>query len=297
MNRGRMSFGMWLVLAGLLVLLTNLGWLEPTFWRALFELWPLLLILFGLHLVFSRTFLWFVPVLGGLAIAGAVFVFGADIPFLPWANPEQVTEQFEYAVGPETERLDIDLKIGAAELTVRRGGAASVSAHVTSVHPPVVTHETRAGNARLAIDQSRGPRLWWRFFNRPDKWEVLVPPDVPVNLDLDGGAGSFQLNLRGLDVHSVMLRSGAAEIGLEFDAIGTHTGVEVESGVSGVRVKVPRDAGLRVHLDGLTDHNLSTVGLLRGSNGYWQTPDYDATERTIEIHATTGLGDLKVERY
>src|SRR5690625_4250927 len=47
MNRGRMSFGLWLILIGAILVLNNLGWLDWKIWVALFDLWPVLLILWG----------------------------------------------------------------------------------------------------------------------------------------------------------------------------------------------------------------------------------------------------------
>lgn len=296
MNRGRMSFGLWLVFAGILVLLTNLGWLDRAFWLALVELWPLLLILFGLHLVLSRTIFWILPVLIGVAFAGAVFIFGAEIPFLPWTNATRVTEEFTYQIGPEVENLDIQIDVGAVDLVLRRGEAGNISGSLVATRAPVVTHRATENSVRLTLNQVGGQRRWNVLLDELARWEVFVPEGVPVELDLDGGAGDFMLDFRGLDTRSVVLRGGAARFVLQFDEVGSHTTVRAESGVADIRIQVPAEVGLRVYTTGaLVNHNLSAAGLER-QNGYWQTLDYEQNERTIDINIDSAVGNIQVTR-
>lgn len=294
MNRGRMSFGLWLVFVGGLVLLTNMGWLDRTFWLAVLELWPLLLIMFGLHLVLSRTVFWMVPVLVGVAFAGAVFVFGANIPFLPWTDTTRLVEGFRYEVSPDVEKLDIHMDVGAAELVLRRGESGSVSGQLSSRQMPAVTHRTVGNSVRLTLRQQQ---YWFRLVDGLDRWEVLVPDGVPVEIDLDGGAGVFELDFRGLDVRSAVLRGLAGRFDLHFDATGSHTSVRTDSGVASIRLHVPREVGLRVHTNStLVDHNFSEAGLLR-QNRWWQTPDYELSERTVEVSIESTVGKVEVTRY
>lgn len=293
MNRGRMSLGLWLVVIGTLLVLTNLGWLDRTFWLAVLELWPLLLIVFGLHLVLSRTMFWMVPALVGVALAGAIFVFGTDIPFIPLTNNTRVVEAFQYSVEPEVEKLDIRIDVGAADLALRRSDDGSVSGRLVGSRLPVVTHRTLGNDVRLTLSQQRP---WLGLFDGLARWDVFVPEHVPVALELDGGAGVFDLDLRGLDVRSLVLRGGAARFDLQFDAAGSHTTVRTDSRIASIRLQVPREVGLRVYINRkLIEHNLSTAGLLR-QNNWWQTPGYEQSERTIEVYVDAVLGNFEVIR-
>lgn len=294
MNRGRMSLGLWLVVIGLLLLLTNLGWLDRTFWLAVLDLWPLLLIVLGLHLVLSRTIFWMVPALVGIVLAGAVYIFGADIPFLPWVNAARIVEAFQYPIGPEIEKLDIQVNVGAADLTLRRSEDGSVSGRLAGRHVPVVTHRNLGDHLRLTLRQQRP---WAGLFEGLARWEVFVPEDVPVELNVEGGAGVFELDLRGLDVRSVMLRGGAGRFDLQLDATGSHTTVRAESRVASIQLQVPQEAGLRVYLNrNLIEHNLSAAGLIR-QNSWWQTPNYEQSERTIDVYVDATIGNVEVTRY
>ena len=54
-HRGGSIWGCLLLFAGLILVLNNFGIIAWTFWYAIAPLWPLLLVLFGLRIIFGRS--------------------------------------------------------------------------------------------------------------------------------------------------------------------------------------------------------------------------------------------------
>ena len=55
MRARQLWFGVVLILAGVLILMSNLGFLSWSFWGALRQLWPVLLISIGLTMLLAET--------------------------------------------------------------------------------------------------------------------------------------------------------------------------------------------------------------------------------------------------
>lgn len=296
MNRGRMSFGLWLILIGAILVLNNLGWLDWKIWVALFDLWPVLLILWGAHLLLSRTFLWFVPVLAGVVIVGAVALSGPDMG-LGWLAGDQVSESFRYEIDPNKSRFEVRVNVGAVDFTMKRGEPGIVAGELTSpeaIAPTARFQEWGSGaDLLLQPDQRRG---WWFSRLGASEWSVEVPEAIPLVLRVNGGAGDFLFDMRGLDVPQITLNGGASHYKLLFDEVGSHTQVNVNGGFSSLDLEVSSDVGLRIRINGvMIDHNLERAGL-RQNGRWWETPGYAQSARTVDLDLSLSFGSLNVVR-
>ena len=83
-----------LIGVGVILLLANLGLVEPVNLIALFRMWPLLLIAAGAQILFGRSFPWVGTILSvGLAIGAiALILFAPQLNLTP--STELITERF-----------------------------------------------------------------------------------------------------------------------------------------------------------------------------------------------------------
>ena len=54
MKKNNLYIGVAFVFMGLILLLNNLGILDFSFWHSIYDLWPLLLVVFGVHLMTNK---------------------------------------------------------------------------------------------------------------------------------------------------------------------------------------------------------------------------------------------------
>jgi hypothetical protein len=77
-RRGRgMFWGLALLFAGIILLLGAIGWLPPGFWHAIAPFWPILLILWGMDIIFRHgSFSQFMIFVIALVLAVLIVMYG-----------------------------------------------------------------------------------------------------------------------------------------------------------------------------------------------------------------------------
>lgn len=189
----------------------------------------------------------------------------------------------------DEEALRVDLGYGAGRLTLRRGTPrvlyrAAFRYDEEAVEP--VT-EYRRGVLRVAVSNAvDGRRARMDFGDRSSEnsLELELAPDLPLELELDFGAGQADIDLTGLAVRTLQLSTGAAEATLRIDEANRE---RMESASFNVGV-----ADFRI--DGVGNLNAEEVVVKAGLGsvvldlgGEWRT---DA-RLTLEM----GLGALRIQ--
>ena len=189
----------------------------------------------------------------------------------------------------DEEALRVDLGYDAGRLILRRGTPrvlyrAAFRSTEEAVEP--VT-EYRRGVLRVVVSHAGDGRRARMDFG--DRWsesslELELAPDLPLELELDFGAGQADIDLTGLAVRALQLSTGAAEATLRIDEANRE---RMESASFNVGV-----ADFRI--DGVGNLNAEEVVVKAGLgsvvldlDGEWRT---DA-RLTLEM----GLGALRIQ--
>ncbi len=234
-----------LIAVGALVLAANLGYLPWSSATALVRLWPLLLVLAGIDVALARR----APV---VALALEVLVIGAGIalavaqPALPYAGAGQ--DELTVAREPQDESLTLHVNGGGGAYTITGGGSALVGA--TAAQPDLRSRTTRGGtNVDVRLDQGdAGPALG--FGASPMEVTVHVASDIPTSLDVNGGAGSFQIDLSRIRVTDARINTGAAQLRLVLPRPRGDVPITVNAGASSIVVEIPDGVEAKVSLKG-----------------------------------------------
>lgn len=293
MNRGRINQGIVIVLIGLFFLLRNLGWVNESVFIALWDNWPVLLIFLGIYIMLSRSKLWFIPAL--LSITLFLVVVGFWVP-LPTVWHDKAQSPFDFAIPTDIETLDIVFDAPAAQLLVQRGAAGSVSGRVDFVGIAPDSSARRLGD-RFEVSFSHTLARRWSLnrWQAPD-WRVNIPASVPTSLRVQAAAGDITLDMRGIDVRNLDVETSAARVQIVFDQSVVEAVVNVRTAAASVQLTVPEGIGLRVRSTGaIVANNLDELGFERRGDWYI-SPDYEQAERRVEVHATSAVGNLHVNR-
>ncbi len=189
----------------------------------------------------------------------------------------------------DEEALRVDLGYDAGRLTLRRGTPRvlyrAAFRYTEEAVEPVT--EYRRGVLRVAVSHAGDGRRARMDFG--DRWsenslELELAPDLPLELELDFGAGQADIDLTGLAVRTLQLSTGAAEATLRIDEANRER-METASFNVGV-------ADFRI--DGVGNLNAEEVVVKAGLGsvvldleGEWRT---DA-RLTLEM----GLGALRIQ--
>jgi uncharacterized integral membrane protein len=243
-------FGILLLVVGAALLLQNTGALDVD-WDLL---WPLLLI-----------------ALGVVVLAGAMFGFGRG----GGSGETSVTVPADGA-----GRLELFLRLGAGRYRLAGGNASLVD--VNASEPSIVSRVERQGDlARVRL--SPAAERWGWTWRGGFEWQIAVARDVPTVLDVQAGAGAFELDLSDMSVASASIGIGAAELRLVLPRPRGDVPIRVEGGAAQMTFQVPPGVEARV----------ATSGFLTTS-GRPETPGYATATDRVTVSVTGGAASVRV---
>ncbi len=232
---------------GVLLLLQNLNLLPAGLWAALAQLWPVLFILAGLDMLLgrrSRGGIAAVLLIGGLLVAVALTWAAVRASQLPAGNAVSLVQTTQ-----EAQRLDVRLDFKAGELRLSGLGPSdhAMEGQVQNGRGESVeqTYAVRGGTGRLLLRQTTNALLL-PFLGRRDsaaRWEIRLSGELPVTLDVTTGASLTALDLSGLQLSELRLRTGVGQTEVSFPRRGA-TLAHVTAGVGGTTFTIPADPAL-----------------------------------------------------
>jgi hypothetical protein len=299
-----------LVGAGVVLLLSNLGYIPWQSWNVLWRLWPLLLVAFGVDLLIGRRSLVGTivsAILIAMLIAGGVALvyFAQNIPALvEVAGPDGWrTAHHEYVLNDDIDQAEvtIDWTSVPGSLTVLEDSANLIEADVSYLGQFIFSVSEYGDRADVLLDDRfDGVRLNPFDFDDRDRipWDVRLSPQVSIDLILDGGSGRYDFDLTGLRVKSLKLDAGSGATDLTLPADSSFE-AEVDGGSGRIAITVPEGLGVRVELDSGSgsfrpDERFELVRGERNSDGVWETHNFDTADHTVVLIIDQGSGSIVI---
>lgn len=329
-NQSRKPSFFWpviLVGAGAILLLRNFGVLQDFNYSLLFRLWPLILVVIGIDLIFGRRFPWAGAVIGLLAV-GAVIAFLFFAPSLGinqsgGIRTDVFSEPLENAVS-----VEYNLDTAAEPVFISALPDSSDIFKATIVHRGYMNYNVAgAADKKVTLSQTTTSEDW--FTAVPGlvnlKWDISLTPAVPIMLNLDGGSGALRVNLEGLNLQALRADLGSGASDFTLPRSNAPYTVEIDSGSGAVNMSMAEDTGLTLTLssssgavtmwvpqraalkveildDGSGSVRLpSDLDLVQGSGKYendtWQSADFEDADIQIIIRiADRGSGSITIHR-
>jgi len=196
-----------------------------------------------------------------------------------------------------TERLSVPLagadsarvrlRFGGGELTVGRAAPGSL---VDGEFRGGVRSQSQ-GIGSVVLEPSRGTVFgWWDEWPR---WTMGVTGEVPLDLELEGGASKTLLDLSATRLRALKLKTGASETRVQLPRGAGTTTVRAEAGAASVVFEVPFDVAVRVR----SQMSLGSTAIdprIAPSGDGWESPDYGTAENRVELDVRGGVGSVKV---
>lgn len=189
------------------------------------------------------------------------------------------------------------LDMGTGELRVQ-AGARDLFEGIFSFNVedwrPVFEHTTRGDTVQLSVRQ--GDVTGIPMGKSKNRWDVYLNEKIPLDLEVDFGAGEGRLDLRGLNLRSVEIDMGVGD--LTVDLSGKHDRdlhVLIDGGVGSATVHLPEDIGVKVNVDkGIG--SVDARGFTKRGDVYTNDA-YQDSDITLSVEIDTGIGsvDLKLK--
>lgn len=312
-----------LIGVGIFWLLSNFGYLNINNVYQLWRLWPLLLIVGGLDILIGRRVPAFGAIMGLLVVAVVAVVLFSGFQ-LPGATgtAKAITERFHAPID-QAKTASLDLNFWSDPVTIKsvKDSTEIMDAQITHVgNVNFDVSGTTTKTIRLSHSSDFSPDF---FFSDNRRTDVTLSGAIPLELNLDTGSGSSQMDLTGLNLAGLELHSGSGSVRMTLPAskvnspakidsgsgsvnltlpTGISVDLSVDSGSGSVQIHLPSDAA--VHID-LADKGSGSVNMPsgltqisghQGEEGVWESAGYASAANQIKLTLRSGSGSVSISR-
>jgi hypothetical protein len=191
-------------------------------------------------------------------------------------------------------RAEVRVQMGAGEMRLNSADQAALLDASFEFNRernrPEVLYRVSGDKGTLEIRQAR--RHGVNFGPTRNRWDLVLGRTVPVDLDIDLGAGHSDIDLRGLEIGRVDMDMGVGEMNL--DVRGPHAAsfpIKIDGGVGSAKLLLPSEVGVRVRVDGGLG-SVNPRGLTKRSKGVYVNDAYGRSAVAIDIDIDAGIGSL-----
>ncbi|MBC5772485.1 hypothetical protein H8S95_00270 [Pontibacter sp. KCTC 32443] len=233
---------------------------------------------------------------------------------LPLSLLAQDSNQFKGTIPlTDTKGGTIRLEIPAGELSLKTGTTQLIDANVNynrTDWKPNMDFSKKNGMADLTMTQKD---ISNKSNSGENKWNISLNKNIPLNLylkmgagetkldlsnshletlDIEAGAVSCDVNLKGSSVKVVEIAAGVGELNLDMTGNWNHNvKVDIAGGIGEVNLKLPKNTGVKLNASGLGSKNLNGF---KKNGGYYQNAAYGKSKHTLTINVSGGMGSINV---
>ncbi len=300
-HRRRSSIGGALIVIaiGVFFLVVNLH-PDVNAWSIIRRYWPILLIALGLGYIWDawmdRTY----PPTDGprhhsgapIAVLVVLLILGFAIWRGGYSRPVLHAAQEVSLQGAQSATANIDIPSGSLDVA---GGATQLLNANFDYHEsdgaPRVEYSVSGGRGDLSITQEEKTHI--RLAIARNDWQLRFADNVPMDMNIQIGAGSSNLRLQGLNVKNLDVQAGVGQMNL--DLTGPRKSdlhVDIHGGVGSAVIRLPKDVGVRIHASGGIG-SVSPHGLTREGDDYVNEV-LGKTTATIDLTIEGGIGSISL---
>jgi N-terminal domain of toast_rack, DUF2154 len=194
----------------------------------------------------------------------------------------------------QQKSVDVEIKMGAGELRVANGSSDLMNADFTynvDAWRPEVRYDASGDRGMLTIQQPSGMHNY-RGKTRYD-WDLRFNNHVPMEMNVNMGAGKANLNLAGLNLSHLSLNVGAGEADIDLDGAWQHDMVAaIHGGVGKVTLHLPSDVGVRTTVHGGLGA-IHAKGFSKNGDAYTNSI-YGKSQVNLNVQVEGGMGEVNL---
>ena len=309
MSYRKIFWGLLLVMIGILFILKNTGVLFFS-WHSTWQLWPVILILWGISLIPVKD--WIKLVLSLVTVVVTVIAVQTYGPKdnhnwnFEWNDrnnrdnddDEDNVKTYNNVMSENydsiTKFAELKLNIGVGDFKIKDTTAKLIE----------VKHDNDKANYSMTakvedsltvIDLSLEKGEFNKGKIRNDVVMKLNPNPI-WDLDLNVGAASVDFDLSGFKTRNVKIQGGASELDIKLGAILPLTDVKLEAGAASITIRVPESAGCEI-ISNTFMSSKDFKGFTKIGKQLYQTPNFATSTNKIKINLQAGVASVDVVRY
>lgn len=301
-----------LIVVGIIFMLNNFGVLCFS-WYNFWQLWPLILILWGISILPVKDLFKFIMLitvmgLGVILISKGPKDHSCFLPFLH--NGDVKWEWDDDDTSDDNVSFSQNLALPFDSLT--RKGILELDAAAGSF---IFNGETKdllsfrktgdIGNYELTADTSDKVKTITLHLDnegrnnhryRKNHVNIQLNSQPPWNLHFNIGAASMDLDLSDYKIDTAHFKAGASSITVKLGDRNPMTYMTFNAGASSIHIKVPKEAGCRINSESFLISR-SFEGFEKKDGRMYETENFARSNSKIIIVVKTAISSIDVDRY
>jgi hypothetical protein len=301
-----------LIAIGILFMLNNFGVLDFGFF-ALWSLWPLILILWGISIL---------PIKDGIKIIALVVVLAFTAIFFNrisenstwghfdhfgnfddkgWNQEEEDSATFNYQ--PQNLSVPYDSLIGKGVLQL---DAAAGNFDLQGITSDFLSFSKTGdiGNYSITTNDENGrkqinlslEKSGIRHSVNDNKVDIKLNDRPSWNLDFDIGAAEIKMDLRDYKIDTTTIDAGASSIDIKIGDKNPLTVMTFNAGASSIKIEVPKASGCQIISESFMVSK-EFEGFTKTGNGIYQTANFSSSQNKVMLVVKTAVSKIEITRY
>ncbi|KNY28601.1 LiaI-LiaF-like domain-containing protein [Pseudobacteroides cellulosolvens] len=302
MKTEKIGFGVFLLAVGVIWILVSFNVISfnyiTAFFASFIKLWPLILIVVGLNLVFKYN--------SALKLVSWVLYFAILISYGVIANPKLGFEgvkidlhlgdkidkdhiKYSQKLNEATKNGKFDISLGAAKINI---GGKTENLFDADVPKSVKLKKTDYSSDNSKAEIYFGKNDDFDFRNQESSFRLNKDLIWDVNVKSDVLTG--KLDMTDLKIKKLDLDVKASSVDMIFGSGYDKTNAEIDAKASNINITVPKNSGVRIIISGkLNNTNLDKLEWNNDKNVY-ESSNYDKAESKIDMEMDMDVSNLKV---
>ena len=306
MKTGKIIWGLILVFIGSALLLSNLGVIH-FYWGSIWKFWPIIFVLMGVNILFSRSN----PIVGTVLAVAILIIALLCIGYQGAVNKEfsfRLNDEGSNSISygsdhvfsepyvPKTDKAELNINGGAASYYLADTTNNLFDAAIKQSYGNYILEKTNRNSTEILNFRMRNDRGQWDI-DRTNEAKLRLNSNPVWDIHVEVGAGKTNFDLRKFKIEKLTLKGGAAAFHVKLGSAQPSSTINVEAGVARVDIQVPVGSACRIHLDsGLSSKKFT--GFTKQADGTYVSDHYSAqASQKIDINLNGGVSTFEVSRY
>ncbi|MFZ4398406.1 MAG: LiaF transmembrane domain-containing protein [Bacteroidales bacterium] len=294
-------WGIVLIAFGIMIILKNMEMVHFN-WFAIIQLWPLLLVIWGISLIPVKEYIKFILSLVVL-IAGIFLVSSyqcSDSFCWNWKFNDHKTKWTEQRLEEDYDstitQAVLKLDAVAGDYTIKETTAKLISFESkgnignydlqTSTNDSMKIVEIGVESNVVNIGNN----------HKSNASKIALNPNPVWDLELDAAASNVNFDLSEIKVRKIDFEGGASSVNLKIGNKQPLVNIKIEAGATSIKVLIPMNASCELDGDNvLSSKNLK--GFEKTSDNKYRTTDFEKNPVKIYVDLDAAISSIDIERY
>jgi len=273
-------------------------------WYAIWDLWPVIVILAGVAIILKGTF--FKPIVSVLmGILLAFLVFGLFNDMFDVFEGRNFHIGHSRNISEKYYNIEYDKSINHVNLNIEAGAGKF---HIEKTTDDLLKGYSRGNLGTYKLNNSQNDSVAWvdlkmkkignEFFGTSlkNQFKIRLNENPTYSFDLKIGAAKSYFNLIPFKVKNLVLKTGATDTKIKLGDKSEMVYVNVEMGAASLKIYIPENSGCKIKGD-MVLINTELDGFNKFNSDYYITDNYDNAAEKIVIDIEGGIASFEVARY